>query len=502
MRAILFAMPDMISGFDLVARLPNLGIVSIAGNVDESLCQVKVCDLAVVKGNSEAYIKHLITYYKPHLIGLSCMTFQHTSALALAKLAKSVDKDLLVVLGGYHPTIACDEIALDKEVKAFIDFLVRGEGEATFRELIEAIQGKRDMGEVEGLSYKHDGEFKHNKPRKPLESDLIKLPNRNARIAKDGFHIFGKPADVIETSRGCTVDCSFCCVTQMYSQSFRKFSVERILKDIELARKAGTKSLLFADDNITLDVARFETICEGIVEHNYHDMHYFIQASIAGIASRRELSRKMARAGFKCVFLGIESTSEKNVQILNVEKKLRSPENIRKAVHLLKENDMIIMGGFILGNPDDREEDFWKTYETARELRLDIPIFYLITPYPRTRLRHQLTSQGLIMNLSEWSKYDCFNPIIRTKSLSADHVRLLHWKISEKWFDNLSWLHYNKIKKHYPTYFIKIVMQTWPRHLWKRFLSTFRIRSENDSYIQDIANKKTEYSALDGLRLG
>lgn len=395
MRSLLFAMPDVISGFDLLARLPNLGMASIAGNVDENLCEVKVCDLVAVKGNIKDYVKRLITSYKPHLVGLSCMTFQHTSALALAKLAKSIDKDLLVVLGGYHPTVAYAEISLDEEVKASVDFLVRGEGEATFGELIEAIQGKRNVDAVEGLSYKHHGEFQHNKSRKPLDPDSIKLPNRNARIT-NGFHIFGKCADVIETSRGCTVDCSFCCITQMYNRSFRKFNIERIIEDIGLARRAGAQSLLITDDNITLDPARFEKICEAIVEHGYNDIDYFVQASVSGIVSRRGLIGKMARAGFKSVFLGIESVSEKDVQMLNIEKKVRGPDSIRKAVQLLKENDIIVIGGLILGNPDDREEDFWEIYETARSLKLDIPVFYLPTPAGRVTVQNHLNKLGVI----------------------------------------------------------------------------------------------------------
>jgi len=492
-------MPDVIWGFHLLTCLPNLGIVSIAGNVDKNLCEVKTCDLVAVGKNVKSYVEDLIASYKPDMVGFSCMTFQYPSALTLAKLVKSIDEDLLVVFGGYHPTLAYDEIASDGEAKPYIDFIVRGEGEATFNELIEAIQGKRSIENVEGLSYKHNGEFKHNKPRKPLDPNQIKLPDRASRIVKDCFHIFGRKADVSETSRGCTLNCSFCCITQMYGRTFRKFTIKRILEDIESVRKTGAKSLLFVDDNITLDVERLEKICEAIVEYGYDDMHYFVQASVSGIASKEELSKKMAKAGFKGVFLGIEAVSEKDIQTLNIKTKKKSIETVEKAEQYLKENDIIVLGSFILGNPEDEEKDFWNALETAKKLQLDIPVFYLVTPYPKTRLREELAGQGLIVNLNEYSKYDCFHPNTKTKSLTSDQVSFLHWKICEKWFDNLKWLKYNKIKKHYPTYHIKMVTKTWPKHLWKNLQTTFKIKNEKELYMEDIGNRKAVYSTLKNI---
>jgi len=495
-RCLLLAMPDVISAFNLITRLPNLGIVSIAGNIDDSLSEVRVCDLTAVRGDIPSYVRNLVTAYEPDLVGLSCMTFQHPSAMALAKTIKSIDKDLPVVLGGYHPTIAYTELARDREVRACVDFLVRGEGEQTFGELIEAIRGKRSLDEVDGLSYRYDGEFRHNKPRKPLDLDRINPPDRKARIIQEGFHLFGRRADVLETSRGCTMDCSFCCITQMYSRTFRRYSVERVLQDIESVRRNGVQSLLFVDDNITLDADRLEEICDGIIERGYNDLHYFVQASVSGIVSRKDLAGKMARAGFKCVFLGIENTSEKNTRLLDIGRKLRGPENVAVAVRLLKENDIIVFGGLIFGNPDDRETDFRETLTVAKELALDIPVFYLLTPYPGTRLRDEAVRQGLVGDgTPEWTHYDCFHPI-RTKNLSASEVGFRHWEACENWFDHWRWLWYNKVKKHYPVYGLRIMARMWPRHLWKRLLRALRIKSARDLYMTDMADGRAPYSVL------
>jgi len=495
-RSLLLAMPDVISAFNLVTRLPNLGISSIAGNIDEKLCQVKTADLTAVKGDIQSFVRDLIVSHKPDLVGLSSMSFQHHSAISIAKLVKSINNDTLVALGGYHPTIAYRELAENPEVQTYIDFMVRGEGEETFNELIQAINGNRNMGSVDGLSYNYRGKFRHNKSRAPVELDRIKLPNRQARIIRNGFHLFGRRADVLETSRGCTMDCSFCCITQMYSRSFRKYSIERILSDIETLRAGGIQSLLFVDDNITLDTDRLEEICDAIIQRGYNDLHYFVQASVSGIAFRKDLARKMAQAGFKCVFLGIETTSEKNTRLLDIGRKLRGTDNVVTAVRLLKENDIIVFGGLISGTPDDQEGDFRETLRVARELDLDIPVFYLLTPYPGTRLRDEALRLGLAGEAGGgWSSYDCFHPF-RTKSLSAEEVGFLHWKMCEDWLDHWRWLVYNKVKKHYPLYCLKMLARVWPRHLWKRLVCSLGIKSAHDLYLEETAGGKTQYSVM------
>ena len=494
MRAILFAMPDVIWGFDLVTRLPNLGLVSIAGNIDKNLCDVKVCDLVVAKGDIRKFVRDLIVSYKPDIVGLSCMTFQYPSAIELAELIKYIDEDILIAFGGYHPTIAYEEISSSEDGKRYIDFIIRGEGEATFNELIEAIQGLRKIEEVKGLSYKHNGVFKHNDPRMPLNPESINLPDRDARILKDGFHIFGRRADVIETSRGCTFNCKFCCITKMYGKTYRTFKIERVMCDIENLKKIGVKSIFIVDDNITINIKRFEEICDAILQYGYDDIHYFVQASVKGIAYKEELVKKMKKAGFKGVFIGIETIIEEDSKILNVQSKRGSFDSIKRAVKYLKDNSIITLGSFILGNPNDDESVFWKSLNVAKELKLDIPIFFLLTPYPGTEIRNELMERKLITNIDDWGNYNCFSPVIKTNYLSNEQIGLLHWKICESWFDNLSWLKYNRIKKHYPLYYLKMIFKTWPNHLFKSFLLKLRIRNERELWIKDITNESAIFS--------
>lgn len=499
MRALLFSMPDVIWGFDLCGRLPNLGLVSIAGNVDKELCDVRVCDLVAVGGDIRDFVRGLIRCHKPDVVGLSCMSFQYPSALALAKLVKSIDREIKVVLGGYHPTLCYKELASDRDVLSYVDFIVRGEGEATFNELMRALCGGLDFRRVKGLSFKCDGKFVHNEPRVPLSPDSISLPDRKARIIREGFHIFGRRADVIETSRGCTFDCNFCCITSMYGRSFRVFSIERVMKDIEAVKEWNVKAIFIVDDNIMLNVRRFERLCDAIINYGHNDLDYFIQSSVRGILSRRDLVKKMARAGFKGVFLGIERGFGIS-GFLNIERKVGDVGYIKKAVNLLKGEGIIVMGGFILGCPEDDKKTFYEALNIARELQLDIPVFFLLTPYPGTRVRDELSSLGLLVNDDSWSSYDCFTPNVRTKYLTTSEVSFLHWKIYREWFNTLSWILYNRIKRHYPNYFLRILIKIFPRHLWNHLLMKFGIKSEEELWRDELSKGRAIYSRVRGLR--
>ncbi len=494
LKALLFNTPDCIHGFDLLGKFPNLGLVSIAGNVDKDICDVKVADLVVVEDDAIEFARYLIRLHNPDIVGVSCMTFQYFTALEIAKAAKEVDSSIPVVIGGYHPTLMFDEVSRSDD-RNYVDFIIRSEGEATFNELAKAMVGKMRLEDVAGLSYKNNGGFRHNPTRVLLDVNSIKLPDRDARIIKEGFHAFGLPADTSETSRGCTFDCTFCCITRMYGRSLRKYPLERVMMDLEDAKRHGAKSIFFVDDNITLDVKRLEKLCETIVEYGHDDMDYHIQASVQGISSSETLVKKMAKAGFKLVFLGIESISQRNLAFLAPGKdRVGTHANTGKAVSYLRKYGMIVAGGFILGNPDDTEEDFWATVDGAQMLKVDLPLFFLSTPYPKTQLREDLLNMGLVANLDNYSQYNCLSANVRTKTLSEDQIEFLLWKMYQKWFSHWKWLGWTHLRKNYPFYLARLVLKLYPRYLAKRLLLRMGLTNEMQLYLEDKIKMDNVYS--------
>src|SRR5205823_7438794 len=141
-----------------------------------------------------------------------------------------------------------------------------------------ALEHRSDLRAIAGLSYREEGRMRHNpdRPIAQLASDPIELPNRAARVL-EGYTLLGRQIDVVETSRGCTFDCSFCSIIEMRGRNFHPYAIDRVLADIADARGRGARSIFLVDDNITLDIARFEALCRAIIDSGFNDVDYVVQ---------------------------------------------------------------------------------------------------------------------------------------------------------------------------------------------------------------------------------
>jgi radical SAM superfamily enzyme YgiQ (UPF0313 family) len=255
--------------------MPNGGLASLAGNVD-SHHQVAIADLILAQSSVQETVVRLVTQLQPRLVGLSVMTFQRGTARRIISLVRSIKPDVLVAIGGYDPSLAPEAWT---DAALGVDFIVRGEGDLTFRELLRALEGHGSLSNIPGLWFRTGDTFERNPPRPatPLKDSEVRPPARGGRVLH-GYTMMGRPIDVVETSRGCTFDCSFCSIIEMRGRNFHRFSIERVIADIRDARDRGARSIFLVDDNITIDVPRFEALCRAIVEHGLNDIMYVVQA--------------------------------------------------------------------------------------------------------------------------------------------------------------------------------------------------------------------------------
>lgn len=428
MKILLCSMPDTVPQFSAKTwRAPNLAISSIAGNIQPHH-EVALADLVLKRKTLLSSIKKIVEEYQPDVVGLSAMTFQFNTAWRIAELIKSLHRDIKITIGGYHATLMYEEIASSDNGKPF-DYIVRGEGEKTFGDMLDAIEGKRKREDISGLSYRSNGGFLHNPPR-PLENlETLQLPRRNARMW-DGYLFSGKKLDMVETSRGCTMTCNFCSMNRMYGRTFRAYNFKRVMLDLANAKNFGAQYIAFADDNITLNAKRFESLCDAIVAAGHNDLRYIVQASTTGIASSPVLAQKMARAGIQIVFLGIENVSERNLKMMNKGNIL---EKTKRAIEYLHNNNILIVGGMIIGHSEDKEEDIAQNFEFFDKANIDFYGEQIITPYPKTGMRDILIKEGLVTNTSDYSKYNGFWANVRTKYLSSEDLQFLRWKYKRKY---------------------------------------------------------------------
>lgn len=436
MNILLLSMPDSFEHMPPVAvRMPNGALTSLAGNVDRHH-KVTVADLILVQGNVRETVLDLVAKHKPDLVGLSVMTFQRKTALRIIELIRSQKPGVLVAVGGYDPSLA-SEAYMSSD--SGVDFIIRGEGDVTFRELIRALEQKTSLDRIAGLSYVAEGSWKHTPDRgvHTLDDGEVRLPNRDAR-AIHGYTFLGKQVDVIETSRGCTFDCSFCSIIEMRGRNFHTYSFDRVLADIRDARDHGARAIFIVDDNITLNVHRFEALCRAIIEAKLNDIEYLVQAMTSAIANHgATLAPLMGKAGFRYVFLGIENILEGDLKFLRASAKNTARDNGRnignatlQAISYIHQNGMNVVGGLIVGSPDDTRESIEANLEFARQY-VDWPYIQHPTPYPRTPMTKDFREQGLV-TIDRVEEYDGTTAVVRTHSVSSEEIEFMRWR-AERW---------------------------------------------------------------------
>ncbi|HET7220509.1 MAG TPA: radical SAM protein [Vicinamibacterales bacterium] len=496
MNILLLSMPDSFEHTaPITMRMPNGALSSLAGNVDPHH-RVAIGDLILVQRRVRATIERLVREIDPDIVGLSVMTFQRGTARKIVALLRQLRPGLMIVVGGYDPSLASD---VYEDPAWGIDVIVRGEGDITFRDLVRALERGESLAGIAGLSFR-DGEGFVRNPDRPvsaLQGDEVKLPRRAARVL-DGYTFLGRPIDVVETSRGCTYDCSFCSIIEMRGRNFHTWSIERTLADIADARARGARAIFIVDDNISLNVARFEKLCAAIVDAGLHDIDYLVQAMTSSIAAHGEtLAPLMRRAGFRYVFLGIENILDEDLGFLRARAKNAERAAGRqignatsKAIDVLHRNGMFVVGGLIVGNPSDTRESIEANLEFARAF-VDWPYIQHPTPYPGTPMTRDFRDRDLIVS-DDVDEYDGTTAVVRSEHLDAGEIEFIRWR-AERW---MKLRHLWPVAAHSPLFVLRhaheMLGHTFRGSTWKSLVGLEDERQVFARY-KDIRRAEREY---------
>ncbi len=435
MRVLLLSMPDSFEHTPTIAiRIPNGALASLAGNLDPHH-QVAIADLVLAQASVRHTVEQLMAEQRPDVVGLSVMTFQRATARRIIALVRARKPDVRIVVGGYDPSLAPEAWT---HADLGVDAIVRGEGDLTFRELVRAWEAECSPGTIAGLMFRNGDRFQSTAHREASRLDRgdVRPPNRRAR-ALSGYTFMGRGIDVVETSRGCTFDCSFCSIIEMRGRNFFRFPIARVIDDIRDARDRGARCIFLVDDNITLDIERFEALCHAIIAAGLHDLDYLVQGMTAPIAARGEtLAPLMRRAGFRYVFLGIENVLDEDLAFLKARAKNSKTHAAGRtntslaAVSVLRRHGMLVVGGLIVGSPGDRRESVEANLEFARR-HVDWPYIQHPTPYPGTPMTRDFEQRGLVVN-SHPDEYDGTTAVTRGEHLDPEEVEFMRWQ-AERW---------------------------------------------------------------------
>ena len=257
------------------------------------------------------------------LVGISTITSTAPEAFKLLERIKR-ESDIPVVMGGAHVTFLPEE-ALGEGV----DFVVRGEGEQTFLELIKHLSnGNGDFSDIDGLSYTEGGVFRHN-PDRRRTGDLSSLPWPDLSLIEDFEKVRVVP---MITSRGCPHNCKFCSVTPMFGHRYRYRDSEDVLAELEMLYKKNPKAVFFFyDDNFTASTSRAKELLQKMKERGITP-RWTAQATVH-VVQDEELMQLMKDTGCLFLYLGLESA---NPETLKSYRKAQTVEDIVRAVEVIR----------------------------------------------------------------------------------------------------------------------------------------------------------------------
>ncbi len=396
-------------GMGKVMCSPPLSLLTIAGAVSDLDHEIDILDMNVNYSYTSDELTEKIRHY--NLIGITCMTNTFKVVLNICKIAKK--NSIPTLLGGFHPTLVPNII----DEFDCIDMICRGEGDNTFRELLEG----KPKHQILGLSYRENGNVIHN-PDRPQIEDLNKLAfPKNDLVNPDPYHYIWVPAWVCETSRGCPFNCNFCCVTQFHKGKYRTKSPERVIREL-MRIPPTTKLVFFTDDNFSLQRKRVMRICELLEKTKLSKRLMFVcQSRVDDIANNPDMVEAMSNAGFICFFLGFESFKQLSLDNMHKQYTL---DKVSKCIKLCHKNGIMVFGSFIIGNIGETVEDTWKTFKLMKELELDMMMTNPITPFPGTPLYEEAVKKGWIPEDFRWEKWD-ISPVMNTPDMTIDEIQNL-----------------------------------------------------------------------------
>ncbi|MBD3196614.1 MAG: radical SAM protein [Candidatus Lokiarchaeota archaeon] len=423
--------PQIRAGLDYVFKAQPLNLLSIAAAVPEH--DAKLIDFKIQR-ISQSLLES--EFNRCDLVAITSLTPQIYSALRIAELAKK--KGCITILGGYHPTLDSDFVIKNNSV----DYVIRGEGENTFQELIALIDGNQNgksKKEINGISYRDKAGKIINTQARFLEPNLDNFPMpRRDLIDYEDYSLIAS----LETSRGCPFKCRFCCIHKMWEDPrnklrYRTKSIKRILQEIYKI-DLHNNFIFFVDDNFTINVERTKKILNAIIKSGISNQIYFsCQSRIDTLYHNPSLIDLMHKAGMKQIFLGIESVHQQSLDRMN--KKNITPSMTRKVVKMLQDFGICIFGGVIIGYPGETKKMVRQNIQFIKDLELDFVQFTPITAFPGTEFFNKMVEKKRIRTRN-YRKYDLFNSMMDTNELDVKELQNLVLEAYSYYYLSGGWL--------------------------------------------------------------
>jgi radical SAM superfamily enzyme YgiQ (UPF0313 family) len=350
---------------------------------------VKLLDMRV---ETEKSFRDVCESYQPHVVACGALTPEVYPAKRLFQEVKSISPDILTVIGGHHATVKPEDF-FDPSV----DVIVAGEGVDTFRAVCESMERQKSFEDIKNIHFRRNGsmEFTGEEDYPPL--DNLPLPERgitaDIRHRYQNYLLFRSATTAsMRSSVGCLFKCKFCAVSSLRHQKVFKHNLDRVLQELGSLKE---DAVAWLDDELLIDPERAHTLAKRINENGIKKVHAFFGRSDS-IINNPECIEEWAKAGLKYVMVGFESHREADLQKIMKASSLSKNE---EAIRILHANGVKVRGSFIV-QQDFMPEDFNRLAEYVWGLKVDIPTFSVMTPYPGTQLYKETVDQMITDNYS------------------------------------------------------------------------------------------------------
>jgi len=380
-------LPGFVERSEVIASLPSLGLLTLAGMTPDrhEVVYVEAAD-------ADARLDELLDC---DLVAVSFLTAQAPAAYALSERLRGAG--VRTVLGGLHATALPDEAGLHG------DAVVVGEGEASWLDVL----ADAERGSLRPGYGRFDARFALRDAPMPAYH-LLDLEKYN-RIT-------------VQTSRGCPWRCDFCASSIMLTSKYKQKPVERVLEEIDRICALWDRPFIeFADDNTFVHKAHWKELLPRLGERK---IRWFTETDIS-VADDPELLEMMAEAGCAEVLIGLESPDESGLPQLELKAdwKRRRAGGALEAVRRIQSHGVRVNGCFVIGLDGHTERVFDAVYDFVDQAALFDVQITLPTPFPGTPMHRRLNETGRLTHDGQWERHTLFDLNFRPRPMSAETLR-------------------------------------------------------------------------------
>jgi len=409
---------------------PSFGLLQLAAYLEKEGIEAQMIDGTTLLDPWKE-LETSVKESKADVVGITCTaTCLSAEAFRTVSLCRRLLPDAVLVGGGSHFSLMAETILCERKE---LDYIVLGEGEVSFSQLLKEVSNGGNGRKVRGVAYLEGDEVILNE-RQALVSNLDTLPMPAYHLVDMEseayyWHGMGRKAFGLSTSRGCGDRCAYCSETKFWNSVWRGRSAERVMEEISFLNKQYGKTLfVFNENTFNWNRKRMEEFVEALGKSGLR-IHFWFQSRTRDIVRDEDLIPEMKRLGLYEVMLGIESIHS---DVLRRYEKQQSREMAQQAIDILKENRVMVMANLMFGDWNDSEKSLGEVFEFVKE-QSDFLVLTLTTPLPGTKYFEEAERLGRIRE-RDFGRYDFMHPVMDTEFLSAEEVHRLQQAYLRKYY--------------------------------------------------------------------